>query len=204
MGAAEIPLMEYCVRKNSGFTLIELMIVIAIIALIAAIAIPNMLRARMATNEATAVAACKTYAEAQDLYRRTDYDSDGVLEYALAFKGNNSLFEQNAGSGDLTLVDNAFASAEGEPGTVPAKSGYVFLILTGQGANAPGGSQTYFVDVNMTMGYALSAVPASYDGTGRNSFQINATGNVYQSDRGSANTTHLTIYEPDSTWASCQ
>ena len=40
--------------------------------------------------------------------------------------------------------------------------------------------------------------------SGRNSFQINATGNVYQSDRGSANTTHLTIYEPDSNWASCQ
>lgn len=191
-------------NSRRGFTLIELMIVLAIIALIAAIAIPNMMRARMATNEATAVAACKTYAEAQDLYRRTDYDQDGVLEYATSFKGNNSLFEQNAGSGDLGLVDNSFANAAGEPSTVPAKSGYVFQILTGQGANAPGGSQNYLVNSNMTMGYALSAVPTNYDNSGRNSFQINATGNVYQSDRGSINTTHLTIYEPDSNWTASQ
>ena len=190
--------------RNRGFTLIELMIVVAIIAIIAAIAIPNLLRSRMAANESAGIAACKTYAEAQDIYRRTDWDGDGILEYAQAIKGANSLYEKTAGTGNLTLVDAAFASAEGNPGTATPKAGYVFLVLTGQAATAPGGAKTYVVAGtgasanSMTLGYAMSAVPASWDGTGRNVFQINNTGTVYQKDTG--NNTHQTTYGPDSTW----
>jgi prepilin-type N-terminal cleavage/methylation domain-containing protein len=186
--------------KSRGFTLIELMIVVAIIAIIAAIAIPNLLRSRMAANESAAIAACKTFAEAQDIYRRTDWDSDGVLEYSLAISGNNSLYEKDSGSGNLTLVDAAFATAEGQPGVAQPKAGYVFTVLTGQGANAPGGTKTYVTGANMTLGYACSATPASYDGTGRNSFQINNTGTVYQKDQGSSVSTHITTYNPDTGW----
>src|SRR4051812_35976348 len=103
--------------RPRAFTLIELMIVVAIIAIIAAIAIPSLLRSRMAANETAAAAACKAYAEAQEIFRRTDYDKDGVLEYAQAMGGNNSLLERVAGSGDLALIDRSFAAAEGEPAT---------------------------------------------------------------------------------------
>src|SRR5207302_9904369 len=87
-------------KKNSGFTLIELMIVIAIIAIIAAIAIPNLIEARKGSNEAAAIGAMRTLVTAQSLYREGDKDKDGILNYS-----------STVGSlGTYNLVDNTLAS----------------------------------------------------------------------------------------------
>ena len=119
--------------------------------------------------------------------------------------GANSLYETASGAGDLTLVDQAFANAEGGPvGSTPAatapKAGYVFASLTGQGASGPGGAKVYIVNGNMTIGYSISAVPMSWDGSGRNSFMLNNTGTVYQNDRGISDVAHMTVYDPGTGW----
>ena len=66
---------------KKAFTLIELMIVIAIIAIIAAIAIPNLIEARKHGNEAAAIGALKTLGTSQSLYREGDKDADTTLDY---------------------------------------------------------------------------------------------------------------------------
>jgi len=171
-------------KMRSGFTLIELMIVVAIIALIAAIAIPSLLRSRMSANETAAIAACRAYVTAQETYHRTDWNHDGVLEYAQTLSGNNSLYETVAGAADIQLIDGAFANAEGNPGAVNPKAGYVFRVQRWKMSN--GNLVVYFSGTHMVYGFGLSAVPASYDSTGRNSFQVNEAGVTYQCDRGAS------------------
>jgi hypothetical protein len=82
---------------------------------------------------------------------------------------------------------------------VTPKAGYVFSVLTTQGAAASGGTKSYVVASNMTLGYALSAVPGSYDGTGRDTFIINNNGTIFQKDVTAG--AHQTHFNPDSTWA---
>jgi len=70
-------------RKERGFTLIELMIVLAIISIIAAIGIPSMLQARKQGNEASAIAALKQIATAETIFRERDSENDGNLDFGM-------------------------------------------------------------------------------------------------------------------------
>lgn len=67
--------------RKQGFTLIELMIVIAIIAIIAAIAIPNLLSGRMSANESSAGAALKLFTSVQATWLQQDPDGNGLKDY---------------------------------------------------------------------------------------------------------------------------
>jgi len=143
---------------------------------------PDLLRSRIWANESAASAGCRVYCEAQDIYHRTDWDGDGVLEFQQKLCVKNSLYEGSRGTGDLTLVNAAFANAaffELGPGKSKPMAGYYFKILKGQGPNA-----SYIENENMAKGYALVAWPAEYGWTGTNTYIINNWGSTYYKDLG--------------------
>lgn len=165
--------------------------------------VTNGFKAIMSANEMAASAACKAYCSAQENYRRTDYNHDRILEYAQTLSGTNSLLETKAGSGDVALIDRAFAHAEGGLGVAVPKMGYYFKVLTRQGANAPGGAKDYIQNGHMTLGYALVAYPSQYGETGRNTFIVCQDGLIYEKDLGAATQAiaeKMSEYNPDSTW----
>lgn len=112
-----------CSRRNQkGFSLIELLVVVAIILIIAAIAIPNLLQARAAANEASAVGSLRAINTAQVTYI-SSYPTVGFASTLAALGGNIcATFDQTA----ACLIDSALASGN--------KSGYSFSA-TGLGSS---------------------------------------------------------------------
>ena len=170
--------------------------------LAASLIIPSFLPFRSARNDVAAAAACKAYAEAQEIYFRTDYNNDGVHEYAQHLSGPESLLTN--GSTEIALVDRAFAAADGNAAKLQPKAGYLFRILTAQGMNATGGAMSYIENGRMTKGYAMLAYPAEYGATGYTSFMISKAGTIYSADLGPNSTQvakSMTEFDPLSpTW----
>jgi prepilin-type N-terminal cleavage/methylation domain-containing protein len=99
---------------RKGFTLVEIMIVVAIIALLAAIAIPNLLRARHNANEAAAIASLRTLSTAEESYRAAQNPT------------TYGTFAQLAGA-NPPYIDATLAAG--------AKQGYNFAFTVAPGAN---------------------------------------------------------------------
>ncbi len=114
-------------RKKNGFSLIELLIVVAIILIIAAIAIPNLLRARISANEASAVGSLRDLNTAQISYN-SSYPTIGFATTLVALAGTNCA---PPGSTGACIIDTQLASG--------TKSGYSFAMTNGGSSTTPQG-----------------------------------------------------------------
>ena len=140
--------------RRKGFTLVEIMIVVAIIALLAAIAIPNLMRARLNANESAAIATCKTVVGAATSYASV---SNGNFPTSL-----NSLTSPLPPYLDSTLDDTAGA---------PGRQGYTFTYDDQ-------------VNGALTTGFYVFASPQAAGTTGSRDFYIDESGVVYAAPPG--------------------
>ncbi|HXM27024.1 MAG TPA: prepilin-type N-terminal cleavage/methylation domain-containing protein [Chthoniobacterales bacterium] len=150
-------------NKQKGFSLIELLIVVAIILIIAAIAIPNLIRSKMAANEASAVATLRTINTSEVVYSST-YNTAAVFGTLpqLGSAGSagasctpTALQATPPTSDNSCLIDNAL-----EVANVTAKSGYLVKVVVAKSAytgnndpSAPGSSGTrhFFTDQSLVI-----------------------------------------------------
>ena len=139
-------------RGEAGFTLIELIFVSAIIAIIAAIAIPNLIESRKSSNEAAAVGFMRTITTSQEMFRDRDMDRDGAADYAL------NMSELRA-AGLLTY--NPVPGA-----TIAQRGGYFFSVY--RKATTP-----------LEFGYGAVAVPVSFGRSGDRNFGTDERGVIY-------------------------
>jgi type IV pilus assembly protein PilA len=146
------------ISDTRGFTLIELMIVVSIIVIIAAIAVPNILNARLLSNEADAIGALRTLSSAQMNFQgsaSTDNDNDGTGEFGRFVDLVNATPE---------FIDSSLGSGQ--------KSGYLFTVTLPPNVN------------DAEIMWEATAFPINKGNTGNRSFYIDESGVLRGTDFG--------------------
>jgi prepilin-type N-terminal cleavage/methylation domain-containing protein len=198
--------------RKEGFTLIELMIVIAIIAIIAAIAIPGMLGGRLTANETSAVGSLRTLTSQEAVWRQGDLDGNGIKDYWTYDLSCFNRMTRADGITKVACIDTSFARADnlravdGVFGATPvveawdaggtalakvAKSGYWFERLTTPfiGSLVVYQSPSNLVGLNAIPAcngsiFGFVAAPEAWGASGINMFCVNEGGSIYSTDPG--------------------
>lgn len=176
-------------KHTAAFTLVELLIVVSIIAIIAAMAIPNLLASRLSANETAAIAALRSVASAQSASQTrgaVDLDGDGYGEFlylaelsgTVDLRGSNAPLDPAAVSVGLGTISNSVGN----------KSGYLFAMFLPDSNGAgvpedPNGGKAAAGDVDTALAetfWVCYAWPSTYSTSGTRAFVINQSGNILQ------------------------
>jgi type II secretory pathway pseudopilin PulG len=204
---------------DAGLTLIELMIVVSVIIVIASISIPNLIGARLTSNEAAALAMLRTISSAQAQFQaaaKVDTDQDGSGEYGYfgELSGGTRLRDSVGGVNGAALTTPILSAAfRAVNGGVVTRGGYMFRLLLpdfdgiGVGEAADGGADPgNLPDADMCeVTWCCYAWPIQIDTTGSHVFFVNQRGDLVQSNNqapGQRYSGAATPPEPDAAFVS--
>ncbi len=167
---------------------------------------------RISLNEVATVDTLRALVKAQRTYQAKDWNQDGVLEYAQKFISSpntkDGLYWPDLPGQATSPIDGLVARAmldgyKTSKDNHPTYSGYVYKILTEQGAKTRGGKKSYLQDKSLVNGFAILAYPVEWRSSGNSCFVVGTDAQVWQKDFGSRTSTiakKITSMDLDSLW----
>jgi len=183
----------------------------------AAAGLDEMLSRRIGRNELSTIQICLAIVDAQREYVSADFSGNGWREYAQRFistpGSRDGLYwapkqgEPESPLGELVAraTEEGYTARRSAEGRRPYH-GYLYRILTRQGADAPGGAMDYIAKDHMIGGFAVVAWPADYANSGLKTFITSHHGVVYEKDLGDDTdriASKMSEFNPGEGWVKC-